>query len=100
MSNKPVSPWPAGTDCPEPVFPAFKKALISASFHYADDSGSEWGSAGDRMREAARIAVEAEWPYWAIKRMYGEIKPLPSFDEFMGRYCVALRALAMPEAAR
>jgi hypothetical protein len=97
MTFKSVKIWSRDEPCPEPDFPAFKRALVNASYHYADDSGGEWGSAGECMREAARIAVEAAWPYWAIKRMYEEAKPLPGFDDFMKYYCVALRSWSPKE---
>lgn len=89
---KPVKPWPTGSACPEPAYPDFAKALKQASHHFADDSGKEWGAAHDCMDQAVSIAIEARWPHWAMKRMYREIGPLPSFDDFMERYCKVLLA--------
>lgn len=89
-----VTPWRAGTVCPETSYPDFAKALGIASHHFADDSGKEWGAANDCMDQAAEIAVNAAWPYWAMKRMYAEIGPLPTFDNFMGVYCKRLLARA------
>lgn len=101
---KPVQPWPAGTGCPEPQYPDFAKALGMASHHFADDSGKEWGAARLCMNRAAEIAIAAQWPYWAMKRMYAEIGPLPTFDSFMETYCKALHtrraAPDLAEAAR
>ena len=85
-----VKPWPAGSVCPEQGYADFADALKQASHHYADDSGKEWGSADGCMKGAAEIAASASWPYWAMKRMYAEIAPLPSFDNFMGIYCKLL----------
>ena len=87
---KAVMPWPAGTICPEASYPEFSHELKMASHHFADDSGREWGAANDCMKRAAEIAVSALWPYWAMKRMYQEIAPLPSFDSFMEVYCKRL----------
>ena len=89
-----VKPWPAGTICPEQDYSAFANELNMASHHYADDSGKEWGIASDCMNRAAEIAVNASWPYWAMQRMYREIAPLPTFDNFMGVYCGLLLARA------
>ena len=82
-----VKPWPADTVCPEKDYPAFAEELKQASHHYADDSGKEWGQANLCMERAADTAINAAWPYWAMKRMYREIAPLPSFDSFMEAYC-------------
>lgn len=94
-----VQPWPSGTICPEKDYPEFSKALNQASHHFADDSGKEWGQADACMARAAEIAVNAAWPYWAVKRMYAEIGPLPTFDNFMGVYCKRLLAAAQGGAS-
>lgn len=91
---KPVKPWPAGTTCPEPDYPAFADALRRASYHYADDKGDEWADGDACMEQAVEIAINAGWPYWAMKRMYAEITPLPTFDSFMGFYCKQLLVAA------
>lgn len=96
---KAVQPWPANTVCPEPDYPDFAKALNQASHHFADDSGKEWSAANACMDRAAEIAANAAWPYWAMKRMYQEIRPLPTFDDFMGVYCKRLLAAAQGGAA-
>lgn len=82
-----VKPWAAGSVCPEQDYPDFANALKQASHHFADDSGREWGEAHTHMKRAAEIAASASWPYWTMKRMYGEIAPLPNFDAFMEVYC-------------
>lgn len=90
--SRALQPWPSGTDCPEEAYPDFAKALNQASHHFADDTCKEWGAARECMDRAVSIAVNASWPYWAMKRMYVEIAPLPTFDNFMGAYCKALLA--------
>jgi hypothetical protein len=77
--------WPAGTECKDPSYPEFKKCLKSASYHYADDSTKEWHMAHDFMDRAALIAINNRYPFWAIKRMFNEIKPLASIDDLMER---------------
>ena len=94
-----VQPWASGTPCPVEGYSDFAKALKQASYHFADDSGKEWGSANACMDRAAEIAVNAAWPYWAMKRMYQEIGTLPTFDNFMGVYCKRLLAAAQGGAA-
>lgn len=90
-----VKPWPAGSVCPEPDYAAFAEALKQASYHFADDSGKEWGRANLCMATAASYAINAAWPYWVMKRMYREIAPLPTFDSFMDVYCRQLLAKVM-----
>lgn len=89
---KAVQPWISGTVCPEPEYADFASALNLASHHFADDSAKEWGAAKACMKRAVEVAVNASWPYWAMKRMYREIAPLPSFDSFMEIYCGQLLA--------
>lgn len=87
-----MEPWPAGATCPAEGYPDFAKALSLASYHYTYDSG-EMRRAGDGLMEhAAQIAIDASWPYWAMRWMYEEIAPLPSFDSFMRVYSKQLMA--------
>lgn len=53
---------PAGVVCED--LTTIAKKLGVASFHYADDSCKEWGSARDRENEAKAIATELRdvWP--------------------------------------
>lgn len=39
----------------------FVEHLNSASYHFADDSGKEWGQASQHKIQAARIAIEDRW---------------------------------------
>ncbi len=94
-----VKPWHSGSVCPEDGYANFAKALHQASHHYADDNGKEWEQGHRCMKQAADIAINAAWPYWAMKRMYKEAAPLPSFDSFMEAYCRQLlaKAVAAPD---
>lgn len=82
---KPMSPWPMNTDCPHPSFPFFRTALMNASFHNAGPL-DEAGAAKSQIQVAANVAIKAEWPYWAMERMFREIAPLVAWDQFMQTY--------------
>jgi hypothetical protein len=86
-----MQPWRADTECPYPMYQEFKMLLNQASFHYADDSGTEWKSATACISKAAEVAIAADYPYWAIERMWSEIKPLASWDGFMNIYINKLK---------
>lgn len=88
---KPISPWNRDTDCPHPSFQPFRKALLDASFHHAGPT-DEWKFAKSDIVKAAEIAIEAEWPYWAMDRMFREIGPLVAWDQFMQTYINILHA--------
>jgi hypothetical protein len=88
---KPVKPWPANTECPLEGFLDFKNYLNQASYYHAADNPGEWRHAAARIKDAARIAVLYEWPYWAMDRMFREIQPLVAWDAFMQAYINVLR---------
>lgn len=83
--------WPANTQCPDPRFPEFSELLNKASYHHADDSGKEWGTAREYVARAAEVAIEADYPYWAMERMFSEIKPLVTWTQFMHAYITKLK---------
>jgi len=83
--------WPSNTECPHPLYKEFKAALNQASYHHADDSGKERDSASQCISKAAEIAIEADYPYWAMERMWSEIKPLASWTGFMHTYITKLK---------
>lgn len=87
---KSVNPWPQNTDCPEPGFTKFKSALVHASFHHAG-MVNEWGQAKSYVQLAAEVAIEADWPYWAMERMFREIAPLVEWGQFMQIYINILK---------
>ena len=91
---KSVRPWSAKTECPLEGFAEFKKALFDASFHNAAESSGEAGSARKAINVAAEIAIEQEWPYWAMERMFGEVSPLVAWDSFMQTYINVLHTKA------
>lgn len=82
---KSISPWSAKTECPLDGFQKFKRALNDASYHHAGP-GAEWSLAKKHIENAAQIAIEKEWPYWAMERMFREIAPLVAWDQFMQTY--------------
>lgn len=80
-----MKPWPAGTECPAEGYQTFKSLLDKASFHNASEFG-EQHLARSARQQAAKVAVEEGWPYWAMERMWGEIKPLETWSTFMQNY--------------
>jgi len=83
---KPVKPWRAGTECPLPGYAEFKEDLNLASYHNAAEGRGEAGHARSATRAAAEVAIEHEWPYWAMERMFREIGPLVTWGDFMQTY--------------
>jgi hypothetical protein len=82
--------WKAGTEPTFSGYTEFKKALNSASYHNAGGY-DEVGSARKELRKAAQIAVNEEWSYWAMDRMFKEIKPLVAWNSFMQCYINTLK---------
>jgi hypothetical protein len=89
---KSVRPWPANTPCPQPSFAEFKKHLNSASYHNAAEGCGEMGDASLALQKAAQVAIDAEWPYWAMERMFKEVAPLVDWGSFMQKYINILSA--------
>lgn len=87
-----MQPWPANTECPDPSFQKLKQTLNLASFHFADDSGAEWERAYKLIDEAVDIVILNKYPFWALKRMFNEIKPLYDLDSFVDRMLKKLYA--------
>jgi hypothetical protein len=83
--------WKAETECPHPLYKDFKAALNQVSYHHADDTGYEWVAAKTFISMAADIAIEADFPYWAMERMWSEINPLASWSGFMNTYITKLK---------
>lgn len=67
----------------------FQKLLNDASYHYADDSGVEWGRGAQLVSEAAQVAIGNKWRYWQIQAAYSAAKsaPLVTFDQVMEQIC-------------
>lgn len=85
-----ITPWRYKTECPLPVYPELKALLGKASHHFADDSAKEWPEAREAVEEAAILVINARLPFWAIKRMFEEIKPLVGFDSFISAMFTAI----------
>jgi hypothetical protein len=83
---KPVRPWPATAECPLPGYQEFANELSIASYHNAAERPSEAPDARSATRAAAEIAIEHEWPVWAMQRMFKEIAPLVMWEEFLQAY--------------
>jgi len=83
---KPVKPWPATSGCPLPGYQEFANKLGIASYHNAAEGAGEDREARNATRAAAEIAIEHEWPYWAIERMFKEVEPLVAWNQFMQIY--------------
>lgn len=83
---KPVRPWSPNEDCPLEGFQDFRKELMQASFHNAAPGSGELAPARKAVKDAAKIAIDEGWPYWAMERMFKEIKPLVAWDQFMQSY--------------
>lgn len=89
---KPVKPWPAATECPHDGYQEFANELEIASYHNAAPGTGEMSKARSAVRAAAEIAIEHEWPYWAMERMFREIQPLVDWTSFMQSYIDLLAA--------
>lgn len=57
--------------------------LSSASYHYADDSAGEWGSARDCLRRFAEAVNAARLPYDAIVALHRDNPQLVTLDQVM-----------------
>jgi len=65
----------------------FQKLLNDASFHYADDSGGEWGRGAQLVIDAVKVVIENKWRFWQIKEAHRESAPLVTFDQVMEQVC-------------
>ena len=65
---------------PETVF---HDHLASASYHFADDSTSEWDEARKHLQAAARVAVENNWSDEKIAEQHIAAQALPTLDHLM-----------------
>jgi hypothetical protein len=89
---KPVSPWNAKTECPLEGFQEFKRHLNDASYHHAGPQ-LEWNLAKVCIQKAVDVAIEQDWPYWAMDRMFREIAPLVEWSQFMQVYINKLKSM-------
>jgi hypothetical protein len=56
-----------------------------ASFHFADDTGSEWDRAYWRLDRAAEIIVEQQYPLYRIKEIVRTSDSLIDIDTILTR---------------
>lgn len=87
-----IRPWRAGAECPLPGYAEFKAALSTASYHNAAQGTDEMFMARKATLTAVRIALDHQWPYWVMNRMFKEIIPLVAWDTFMQYYIDQLTA--------
>lgn len=92
MTLKSVRPWNANEECPEPGYAEFKQELLHASYYNAAEGSGEWSKSRECVRAAAEIAIDKQWPYWVIERMFKEIRPLVDWSSFMQSYINLLYA--------
>ena len=59
------------------------KALSDASYHFADDSGKEWGSAKHAMDMAASTVNRLRLGFYAIQCLHRDKPQLVALDQFM-----------------
>lgn len=83
---KAVRPWTANTECPLEGALEFKALLNTASYHNAAPGTGEAGLAREATRKAAELAIEKEWPVWAMQRMFDECRPLVDFNSYLQIY--------------
>lgn len=62
------------------VLPEMKEYLLSASRHYADDSGGEWSAGAREMNKFTEKAFEYELTYHQLEEIYNAAGPLMSFS--------------------
>jgi len=67
------------------------KMLSDASFHYADDSGKEWGKGRLALDIAASKCVQLKLSYDALELLYKDKPQLVSFSQFMDHILSGLR---------
>lgn len=65
--------------------------LSSASYHYADDSAGEWGSARECLRRFAATVNAARLPYAAIVALHRDQEQLVTLDQVMDAVLKAAR---------
>ena len=57
--------------------------LLTASYHYADDSGREWSKAADMKAKAAAQVNTLRLDFSAIKALHKHTPQLIDFGDFM-----------------
>lgn len=70
---------------------AIVNLLSDASYHYADDSGGEWGNGRHAMESAATKCVQLRFSYDALELLYKDTPQLVTFSQFMDHVLRASR---------
>lgn len=65
--------------------------LSSASYHYADDSGKEWGTANMKKMEAAALINQHKLGFFAIECLYKEAPQLFTLGDLINAVIRDLR---------
>lgn len=66
--------------------------LSSASYHFADDSAKEWGTARERLKKAAEIVNRHQLCSRAIAALHGHTPQLFSLDDFLDAVLAGCRS--------
>ena len=77
---------------------AIVASLSSASYHYADNSGREWGTARAAKASAASEVNRLRLSSMAIQALYADRPQLVTRDDFMDAVLSDARAKAKLEA--
>jgi len=67
---------PSWRGAPALTLTAIVGLLSSASYHYADDSGKEWGAAQMKKMEVAALINQYKLSFYAIECLYKEAPQL------------------------
>lgn len=78
-------PWdaPLFRKAPLSLLDTIVSNLSDASYHYADDSGKEWGNASLKKMQAALLVNTFALPYAAIVALHGAKPQLITLSDFM-----------------
>lgn len=72
---------------------AIVAAFSDASYHYADDSGGEWGRAATVLRHAAMAINAANLGFYAIQCLHRDKPQLVALDQVMDAVLKDARAM-------
>jgi len=78
-----VASAPLWNKAPEADLLAIVESLSRASYHYADDGGKEWGSAGACMASAAAECNRLRLSFSAIAALHSHKAQLVTLSDFM-----------------
>lgn len=67
-------------------------ALSTASYHYADDSGGEWGAGGKALKKACATANDLRLGHYAMQCVYRHTSQMVGLDRFVDGVLADARA--------